>query len=487
MQLPDESVEYHYQALLTPSLENWTPLVELQAQHLLPKERLRGMTQLLMQVRGEVAAERDLQSPPPERQPLHAGFIDLPQKTLDNHRRKGDQSELGRVLALAQRLRDNADRVVILGVGGSYLGPKAIFDSLCHTYHNELPGRMRMGKPCIYFEGNGFDNDATQDLLELLENTCVEPENREERWGVIAISKSGQTLETATSLRIFKGEAGRFYGMTSPRTRQLFIPITGTNTRMRELCRNEGYRDEDILTIPDNVGGRFSVFSPAGLLPAAVMGLDVRALLLGAAAMTRRFLEEGFERNPVLQFAAVNHLMHTELHKSTRVLAVWSKKLETLGLWYDQLVAESLGKQGKGPTPLTVVHTRDLYTRGQLHQDGPRDKIINNLIVKTARTPPLPIGHTGERDEDKLNDLSRKGLPDFLSAALEGTKTAYQDVARPMADLVLPVLSEHTIGQVMQMLMLATVVEARLSAVNPYSEPGAEVYRKHMGRVLKGQ
>ena len=134
-------------------------------------------------VRGQVAAERELQNPPPRLQPLQAGFIDLPQKTLDGFRRKGDASELGRVLRLAQRLKENTDRVVVLGIGGSYLGAKALFDALCHTYHNELPGKMRMGKPRVYFEGNNVDNDALADLLELFENTCVDPELAEERWG----------------------------------------------------------------------------------------------------------------------------------------------------------------------------------------------------------------------------------------------------------------------------------------------------------------
>src|SRR5262249_37268225 len=153
-------------------------------------------------------------------------------------------------------------------------------------------------------------------------------------------------------------------------------------------------------TIPDNVGGRYSVFTPVGLLPAAIMGLDVRALLLGAAAMTRRFLEEPFERNPVLQFAALNYLMSEEMGKPIRVLAVWSKKLEALGLWYDQLLAESLGKQNRGPTPLTVVQTRDLHSRGQQHQEGTRDKVINNLVVKTPRTPPVTIGMAEHNQDD---------------------------------------------------------------------------------------
>ena len=198
--------------------------------------------------------------------------------------------------------------------------------------------------------------------------------------------------------------------------------------------------------------------------------------------MTKRFIEEPFERNPVLQFAAVNFLMAQS--KPIRVLSIWSKKLESLGLWYDQLLAESLGKQGVGPTPLTAVQTRDLHSRGQQHQEGARDKFINNLVVKNPSHPPIMIGMM-DRNEDDLNQYNRKGLPDMQKAALRGVNQAYHDVARPTADLVLPALSEHTMGQLMQLLMLATVVEGRLMGINPYGQPGVEAYKKNMKTLLK--
>src|SRR5581483_7421018 len=230
--------------------------------------------------------------------------------------------------------------------------------------------------------------------------------------------------------------------------------------------------------------GRYSVFTAVGLLPAAIMGLDVRALLLGAAAMTRRFLDESFEKNPVLQFAAVNYLMTTQMQKPTRVLSIWSKKLEALGLWYDQLLAESLGKQNQGATPLTTVQTRDLHSRGQQHQEGTRDKIINNLVLKTPVHPPIMIGMM-ERNEDDLNQFNRKGYPDLMAAAHQGTSEAYYEVARPTADIIMPSLSEHTLGQLLQMLMLATVVEGRLMGINPYGQPGVEPYKRNMKKLLK--
>src|SRR5262249_8807651 len=154
--------------------------------------------------------------------------------------------------------------------------------------------------------------------------------------------------------------------------------------------------------IPDGVGGRFSAFTPAGLLPAAVAGLDVKALLLGAAAMTKRFHEEPFERNPVLQFAAVNYLTYEEAHKPVPVLSIWSKKLAALGLWYEQLISESLGKQGRGPTPVSSVQTRDLHSRGQQHQQGARDRVIVNLVVKNSRTVPIQV-QMADHNEDDLN------------------------------------------------------------------------------------
>ena len=484
MQLPDEAITYQYQTLLAPASDDWTLLNEVRHRHFIPPAKLKALSQQIMQIRSQVATERELQNPPAEMKPLQAGFIDMPQKHLDNYRRKGDASELGRILKVAGRLKDLVDRVVFLGIGGSYLGPKALHDALVHTYHNELPAKSRMGVPRIYFEGNNLDNDSLQDLLELVENSCVDPEIRDERYGLVVISKSGDTLETAVAFRTLRNEVVKYYGPSSDLLKQVVIPITGTTGKLHDMCKALGYAEDDLLAIPENVGGRYSVFTAVGLLPAAVMGLDVRALLLGAASMTRRFLEEPFERNPVLQYAAVNYLLSEEFGKPVRVMALWSKKLESFGLWYDQLVAESLAKHGRGPTPMTSVLSRDLHSRGQQFQDGTRDKIINNVVIKTPRTPPVNIG-MGEHNQDDLNWLNRKGYPDFMSAAYRATVEAYSEVARPTADLVLPVLSEHTMGQLMQMLMLATVVEGRLMGVNPYSQPGVDVYKRHMKTILK--
>jgi len=479
MQLPDESIEYSYHRLLTPPSEEWSLLAELQAKHLLSPDRLEAMRPVLNSVRGQVAAERELTNPPAKLQPLLPGFIDLPQKMLDQFRRKGDASELGRISRIATRLREQCDRVVVLGTGGDILGARAIVRSLCHQHHNEMPNKLRTGRPRIYFAGDNLDNDCLAELVELLESTCEVPDDREERWSIIVCNKSGETLETAVAYRTIQAEAAKYYAAKSDShwLKNLVVGVTGSQSRLRDRMHAEGYTDEEILTIPDDISSRYSVFTAAGLLPAAVVGLDIRAILLGAAAMTKRFLEEPFDRNPVLQFAAMNHLMTEELGKTIRILAVWGGKLEAVGHWYDHLLGESLCKAGKGPVPITIVGSRDLYSRGQCLQEGTRSVLINNLYIRSVKHPPITIG-MADRNEDDLNAFSRKGYPDLMEAAFHGTNRAWQEVARPSADIVLPVLTEHTLGQLLQMLMLATVVEGRLANVNPYSQPGVGPFQR---------
>src|SRR5262245_61408010 len=226
MQLPDEAIEFNYQNAVLPSGEAWTPLAELQAKNLLSRARIQLLLPTINMVRGQVVSEREVEQKPGQPS-LDPGFIDLPFKLLEAHRKRGEQSELGRIQALAARLRDEVDRVIVLGIGGSYMGARALFEALLPTYHNELPPPTRMGKPRIHFEGNGVDNDAFQELLDMLEVNCIDPDKKEERWGAIVISKSGETLETAVAFRLFRNEAANFYGANSPRRKQLIIPITG--------------------------------------------------------------------------------------------------------------------------------------------------------------------------------------------------------------------------------------------------------------------
>ena len=419
---------------------------------------------------------------PPEKDPLDAGFIELPEKILKEYRERREQSELGKILATAERLRESVDRVVILGIGGSYMGARAMMEACCHPFHNELSRAQRGMRPRVYFEGNNVDNDAIHGLLDLLQQRAES--DVENHWALVVISKSGSTLETAVAFRQFLAALRRTPNLSDERLGDFVVPVTGASGRLFDVAKRLGCKD--VFRVPDGVGGRFSVLSAVGLLPAAIMGLDVIRLLEGAINLNERFREAPIGENPVLDYVAVSHLMEVQRKATTRVLSVWSKGLEAVGLWYDQLLAESLGKELRGALPLTVVNTRDLHSRGQQHQQGARDKLITNLIVGGYRCDALSVGHR-ELDEDRLNSLAEKTLPEIMSAAIRGTNQAYREDGRPTANLHIPCQDESSLGQLFQMLMLATVVEGRLIGINPYGQPGVEAYKRNMNSILQGE
>lgn len=448
----------------------------------LTPEDVRQLAPRLEAARREVVADLELwhrgSSVPKEKQPLDTGFMDLPERLLAEYREKRNASELGQILATARRLADRVDRAVVLGIGGSYMGARALMEACCHPYHNELSRGERGGWPRIYFEGNNVDNDGTQGLMDLLGRGSAK--KVEDLWGLVVISKSGGTLETAAATRQFLSLLRENW---APRElSQFVVPITGPSGRLFELSKALGC--DPIFQIPDGVGGRFSILCAVGLLPAALMGLNVVKLLEGAAAMNERFRTAPRGENPVLDYVGVCHLMEERRGATIRVLSTWGKGLEAAGFWYDQLLSESLGKQGRGATPLTVVNTRDLHSRGQQHQEGRRDKLITNVIVDGTRRDALAVGRS-EMDQDQLNDLADKTLPEIMAAAIAGTNQAYREDRRPTADLHLPRLDETALGQFFQMLMLATVVEGRLIGINPYGQPGVEGYKKHMNAFLR--
>jgi glucose-6-phosphate isomerase len=418
---------------------------------------------------------------PAAKQPLDSGFIPLPEKLLAGD----DNNLLGRIEASAARLRDKLDKLVVLGIGGSYMGLRALFEALCDPYHNQLCRQGRGGVPKLFYDGNNLDNDYTASLLHLLTGSRRSPKNMDDRWGIVVISKSGGTLETAAAFRIYREALEKFYGAGSAESRELVVPVTGDTGKLRKLSDQLGYGDR--FPIPDGVGGRFSVLTAVGLYPAAVLGIDIRALLQGAADMTERFRNCPMGDNPVLDYVATCHLLERDRGLHLRVLSTWGNRLEALGLWYDQLLAESLGKHERGATPLTVVNTRDLHSRGQQHQEGKRDRVITNLIVDHPASAAVNVPVVPQnQNQDDLNRLTRRDVPGLLSAAIEGTNQAYADADRPTANLHLPHLNAHTLGQLLQMFMLATVVEGRLIGINPYGQPGVEDYKRNMGRILFG-
>ncbi|HUG20223.1 MAG TPA: glucose-6-phosphate isomerase [Planctomycetaceae bacterium] len=444
------------------------------------------LTEHLLASRKQVFEDVELynsgQPVPTEKSPLDAGFIEWPQKLLDEYEADPDGSLIGRIKESAEMLQEEVDRVVFLGIGGSYMGARAMFESLCHPYHNDMPGDYRDEVPRINFQGHNVDNDATTGLLELLEIQGDDPEEFSDRWALVPISKSGGTLETAVAFRLFRDALEEFYGEDSDQSREFVIPITGEQGKLRNLSNAAEY--PVTFPIPDGIGGRFSVLTAVGLFPAAVMGLDIQKLLQGAADMTRTFRTAQPGDNPAFDYTLTCKVFEDHFGMPIRVLSTWGLRMEAFGFWYDQLLSESLGKRELGATPITVVNSRDLHSRGQQHQEGRRDKLITNLIIETPETDHLEIPKS-ERDEDQLNRFAGKSLPEILSAAIRGTNQAYADEKRPTCDLVVPELDEYYLGQLFQMFMLATVLEGNLMGVNPYGQPGVEAYKMNMNRILE--
>ncbi len=460
------------------------------ARQSLSDEQWNNLTPALEAARQEVFQDVELFNSggavPADKDPLDAGFIELPAKLLAEYEQAGENSQLGQILATAEMLREELDRIVVLGIGGSYMGMRALFEALCDPYHNELPREHRGGVPRLYFEGNNVDNAAVTSLQNLLKSQCTDPTDFAQRWGIIVISKSGGTLETAISFRLFAQQLENYYGADSRESTRYVVPVTGDAGKLRNFSNERGY--PQTFPIPDGVGGRFSIFTAVGLLPAAVLGIDILRLLEGAAEMTQTFRTAPRGENPVLDYTAVSHLLEKHAGLKTRILSTWGKKLEASGLWYDQLLAESLGKHEQGALPLTIVNTRDLHSRGQQHQEGVRDKLITNVIIQNAAEAPVAIPQVAEnRNQDELNKFAGKTLPEVLNAAIAGTNKAYADVQRPTADILFPELNAYTLGQFFQMMMLATTLEGRLIGINPYGQPGVEAYKQNMNAFLSGK
>jgi len=324
------------------------------------EEDLKWLAPRLIAARQEVLSNLALYETggpvPEEKKPLDAAFFDLPERMLDE-----DEDVFERIRATADRLAAEVDRVVVLGIGGSYMGARALFEACCHPYHNELTRQQRGGRPRIYFAGNNVDNETVQGLLDILgrENAA---DKIDDRWAVIVISKSGETLETAVAFRVFLDALRKSCGDNTEKLKRRIAAVTGEQSRLRDLVSAIGCKE--IFTIHEGVGGRFSILSAVGLLPAAVMGIDVVKLLEGAATMNERFRTAPPRENPVLDYVGTTYLMEIRRGTNIRVLSTWGDKLEAVGLWYDQLLAESLGKNGQGATPITAVNTRDLHSRG---------------------------------------------------------------------------------------------------------------------------
>ena len=396
---------------------------------------------------------------------LNAGnaFVRGPDELLASYAADRRGSVLGRLFKRASHMHTIVDRVVILGSGGSCTGAKAILESCCQPFWNELSRADRGSKPRIYFGGNSFDNDSMQGLLHLLDAHKGKPASSEfERWALVVIDKNGDTPETASALRQFLAALQTSTGLDREKLFELLVPVTGQSSRLHEMVTQLG--STDIYPIPEGVDDPFSVLSVAGLVPAAMLGVNVIELLQGAVAMTEHFETAPPQENVVLQYAATNHLLEKQRGLAVRVLRLWSKALEPFGFWYDQLVSESLSKELGGVTQISMVKTSDLFSRHQQHLHAHRDTAVNNIIVEEVRFDALPV-QKGENDVDFKFGVSQETLPEALKRVIAAANEELKLAGRPSTNLLVPRVDELHMGQLFQMMMLATVVEGRFMGV----------------------
>ena len=400
---------------------------------------------------------------------LNAGnaFVRGPDELLASYAADRRGSVLGRLFKRASYMHTIVDRVVMLGSGGCCTGAKAILESCCQPFWNELSRADRGSKPRIYFGGNSFDNDSMQGLLHLLDAHKGKPASSEfERWALVVIDKNGDTPETSSALRQFLAALQSSTGLDREKLVELFVPVTGQNSRLHEMVTQIG--STDIYPIPEGVNDPFSVLSVAGLVPAAMLGVNVIELLQGAVAMTEHFATAPPQENVVLQYAATNHLLEKQRGLPVRVLRLWSKALEPFGFWYEQLVSESLGKELAGVAQISMVKTSDLFSRHQqhlhAHRDANRDTAVNNIIVEEVRFDALPV-QKGENDVDFKFGVSQETLPEALKRVIAAANEELKLAGRPSTNLLVPRVDELHMGQLFQMMMLATVVEGRFMGV----------------------
>ncbi|MDR1692734.1 MAG: glucose-6-phosphate isomerase, partial [Oscillospiraceae bacterium] len=374
-----------------------------------------------------------------------------------------DKDEIRRVKEAAARIAGRSEVLVVIGIGGSYLGSRAVIDFLLSPYYNGTPGKTT---PDILFAGNNLSGDALQKLTERI---------GERDFSVNIISKSGGTTEPAVAFRYFRALAEKRYGKDGARQR---IVATTDKARgiLKTLSNAEGY---ETFVIPDGVGGRYSVLTPVGLLPIAAAGIDIDALLRGAAAMMDSCANA--PDNAAVRYAAARNALY-QSGKKTEVLASFDPDFVYMGEWWKQLYGESEGKELKGIFPAAVSYTADLHSMGQYMQQGER-----TLFETFVRTDMPAGGLAVENDTanaDGLNFLAGKTVDEINDAAYQGTKKAHTDGGVPCLVIEAGPKNAGTLGQLIYFFEYACGVSGYMLGVNPFDQPGVEAYKKNMFTLL---
>ena len=365
-----------------------------------------------------------------------------------------------------QVIRENCDTVVVAGIGGSYLGARAVIEAL----GNSFQWLTNTGEnPNILFAGNNIGEDYLYELTEYL---------KDKKFGVINISKSGTTTETALAFRLLKKQCEQQRGKDV--ARKVIVAITDAKKGAARLCADkEGYTS---FVIPDNVGGRFSVLTPVGLLPIAVAGFDIAKLIQGAADMEKAVADGvSFEENPCLQYAVARNILYAQ-GKKIEILVNFQPKLHYMNEWWKQLYGESEGKELKGIFPAAVDFSTDLHSMGQWIQEG--ERTIFETVVSIEEPEHKLLFPSDEEDLDGLNFLAGKRVDEVNKMAELGTQLAHVDGGVPNLRLIVPRLNEYYIGQLIYFFEKACGISGLMLGVNPFNQPGVEAYKKNMFALL---
>ena len=387
------------------------------------------------------------------------GWIDLP---VDY-----DKDEFARIKKAAAKIQSDSDVLLVIGIGGSYLGARAAIEFLTHSFYNVLDKGTRK-TPQIFFVGNSISSKYIKDLQDVV---------RDKDFSINIISKSGTTTEPAIAFRVFKEMLIEKYGKEEANKR-IYATTDKAKGALKNLANQEGYES---FVVPDDVGGRFSVLTAVGLLPIAVSGADIDKLMEGAASGRKKALETPYEENPALLYASIRNILLRK-GKHVEIVANYEPSLHYVSEWWKQLFGESEGKDQKGIFPAAVDLTTDLHSMGQFIQDGAR--IMFETVINVEESPEEVVLKEEEIDTDGMNYLAGKNVDFVNKSAMNGTILAHTDGQVPNLKVNVPEQNEFYLGELFYFFEFACGISGYLLGVNPFNQPGVESYKRNMFALL---
>ena len=388
------------------------------------------------------------------------GWINLPTEY--------DKDEFARIKKAAKKIKKESDILVVIGIGGSYLGARAVIESLTSSFYNMLPNKQRK-HPQILYVGNNLSPNYINELIEYI---------GDKDFSINVISKSGTTTEPAIAFRIFREILENKYGIDEARSR-IYATTDKEKGALKTLAQNEGYEQ---FVVPNNIGGRYSVLTAVGLLPIAVAGIDIDKLMLGAKNAQERYDDPNIKYNECYKYAVVRNILY-QLYKNIEILVNYEPKMHYFTEWWKQLYGESEGKEQKGIFPAGVDFTTDLHSMGQYIQEGRRNLFETVISIKNSNSD-ITI-NPDDDNLDGLNYLAGKGLDYVNKKAMEGTIKAHVTGDVPNIVIELEKLDEENIGELIYFFEKACAMSGSILGVNPFNQPGVEEYKKNMFKLLE--